>query len=408
MAIAYFDCFSGISGNMILGALLDAGLALEDLQSELGKLDISGYTVRAEGVDRHGLRGTHVEVEVAEHGPHRHLHDIEAIITVSDLPDAIQERSMAIFGRLARAEAKVHGEPIGHVHFHEVGALDAIVDVVGAVIGLDLMGIDRIYASPVHLGRGTVRCAHGVIPVPAPATAELLKGVPTYGRDVDAELVTPTGAAILTTLAEGWGAAPPMAVSRIGYGAGTRDLPHPNLLRISIGEAQDRDGDLAYERDRVTVVETNVDDMNPEFYEHVMERLFDAGAVDVFLTPITMKQSRPAVQLSVLVPDGRMPQILEILFSETTTIGVRWNHVDRWKLSRSQIEAETSYGPVPVKVARYGERVTNVAPEVQACRRLAQEHGTPLKLVYQEALDATHQRLRRQGAEDGGAAFSQE
>lgn len=408
MTIAYFDCFSGISGNMILGSLLDAGLALDDLQSELGRLDVSGYTVRAETVNRHGLRGTHVTVEVTEHGPHRHLHDIEAIIVTSDLSEAIRERSMAVFNRLAHAEAKVHGEPLSHVHFHEVGALDAIVDVVGAVIGFDLLGVDRIYASPVHLGRGTVRCAHGIMPVPAPATAELLKGVPTYGRDVDAELVTPTGAAILTTLAEGYGGAPPMAIERIGYGAGTRDLAQPNLLRVSIGEADEKGADLGYQQDQVTVVETNIDDMNPEFYDHVMARLFDAGAVDVFLTPITMKQSRPAVQLSVLVPDGCLPGVMEILFDETTTIGVRCSTVNRWKLSRSHVEVDTSYGSVPVKIARRGDAVTNVTPEVQACRRLAQEHGVPLKLVYQEALDLAQRSLGGGQAHPSVADLSQE
>lgn len=335
MSVAYFDCFSGISGNMVLGALLDAGLELNDLREGLAHLDIAGYVIRAETVSRGGLRGTHVTVELAGHGPERHLRDIEAIITGSALPERIQAQSLVIFRRLALAEAKVHGMPVDHVHFHEVGAVDAIVDVVGAVVGFDRLGIEQIYASPVRVGRGTVTCAHGVMPVPAPATAELLKGVPTYGRDVDAELVTPTGAAILTALVQGFGAAPPMAVAQIGYGAGTRELPHPNVLRISIGEgAEDAVG---YEQDQITVIETNIDDMNPEFYEHVCGRLFDAGAVDVSLTPITMKHSRPGVCLSVLVTEHRMSEVVDVLFRETTTIGVRFNTMRRWKLRRERI-----------------------------------------------------------------------
>ncbi len=392
MSVAYFDCFSGVSGNMVLGALLDAGLELEDLQEQLDRLDVSGYTLRVETVRRAGLRGTHVTVEIEEHGPERHLHDIEAIITSSGLPERIQRQSVSIFRSLAEAEAKVHGMPVDHVHFHEVGALDAIVDVVGAVLGLDLLGVDRVFASLIHLGRGTVTCAHGVMPVPAPATAELLKGVPTYGRDVDAELVTPTGAAILTTLVEHFGAAPPMTVTQIGYGAGTRDLPHPNLLRLSIGEIGSTPSTMedafGYEQDRITVVETNVDDMNPEFYDYVIARLFDAGALDVFITRIMMKHGRPGVQLTALAAEDYVPGVVDILFRETTTIGVRFRTTSRWKLRREQIMVETPYGAVSVKVASRGEAVLNAAPELRACRRLAQERDVPLKVVYQTAQQA--------------------
>ena len=236
MRIAYLDCFSGISGNMVLGALLDAGLELERLQAELAKLNLTGYQIIAREVRRRGLKGTYVEVEAEEQHMGRHLQDIEEIIESSALPLPVKEQSRAIFNRLARAEAKVHGEPIDHVHFHEVGAVDAIVDVVGSCIGFWLMGVEKVYASYVHVGRGTIECAHGCIPLPAPATAELLQGVPIYGRDIDAELVTPTGAAILTTMAAAYGGGPAMVVSQIGYGAGTRELPIANLLRISIGE----------------------------------------------------------------------------------------------------------------------------------------------------------------------------
>ena len=393
MKIAYFDCFSGISGNMILGALVDAGLEVERLKAELARLSLSGYTLGAQTVRRRYLRGTHVEVGVSEEGVERHLHEIEEIIAGSDLPDEVKVRGLAIFRRLAEAEAHVHGIPVERVHFHEVGAMDAIVDVVGAVVGLWLLGIEHVYASPVHVGRGTVTCAHGTLPVPAPATQELLRGVPIYGRDVDAELVTPTGAAILTTLAERFGAAPPMRVEQVGYGAGSRDLPLPNLLRVSIGETTEQvEG---YEEDVVTVIETNIDDMNPQLYEHVMERLFDSGALDVFLTPIQMKRNRPGVQLSVLVAEERVADVLDILFAETTTIGVRTCPMRRWKLGRERIVVETRYGPVGVKVARRSGTVMNVAPEYRECRRVAEEQGVPLKEMYQAALEAAHSYVGR-------------
>ena len=385
MKIAYFDCFSGISGNMILGALVDAGLEVERLKTELARLSLSGYTLGAQMVRRRYLRGTHIEVGVSEEGVERHLHEIEEIIEGSDLPDEVKARSLAIFQRLAEAEAHVHGIPVERVHFHEVGAMDAIVDVVGAVVGLRLLGIEQVYASQVHVGRGTVTCAHGTLPVPAPATQELLRGVPIYGRDVDAELVTPTGAAILTTLAERFGAAPPMRVEQVGYGAGSRDLPLPNLLRVSIGETTEQvEG---YEEDVVTVIETNIDDMNPQLYEHVMKRLFDAGALDVFLTPIQMKRNRPGVQLSVLVAEELVADALDVLFAETTTIGVRTCPMRRWKLGRERVVVETRYGPVGVKVARRGGTVMNVAPEYRECQRVAGEQGVPLKEVYQAALE---------------------
>jgi hypothetical protein len=395
--IAYFDCFSGISGNMVLGALLDAGLELKRLEAELARLTISGYKLKVETVKRRGMQGTHVEVEVSEHGVERHLHHVEEIITGSDLPDKVKQRGLDIFRRLAQAEAKVHGAPIESIHFHEVGAMDAIVDVMGATIGLWLLGVEKAYASPVHIGRGTVKCAHGVLPVPAPATLELLQGVPIYGRDVDAELVTPTGAAILTTTAKSFGEIPLMRVKQVGYGAGTRELPIPNLLRLSIG-TMDVIGETSekvegYERDTATLIETNIDDMNPQWYEHVSVRLFEAGALDVFLTPIQMKHGRPATQLSVLVADDLVPETLDVLFAETTTIGVRVHPVQRWKLKREIVSVETDYGPIAVKVARRGETVLNITPEYRDCQRIAAERGVPIKQVHQAALEAVRSHL---------------
>jgi hypothetical protein len=407
--IAYLDCFSGISGNMVLGALLDAGLELERLEAELARLPVSGYKLKVETVKRRGMQGTHVEVEVSEQGVERHLHHVEEIITGSDLPDEVKQRGLAIFHRLARAEAKVHGAPVESIHFHEVGAMDAIVDVMGATIGLWLLGVEQMYASPVHVGRGTVKCAHGVLPVPAPATLELLQGAPIYGRDVDAELVTPTGAAILTTVAGSFGEIPLMRVKQIGYGAGTRKLPIPNLLRLSIGEGEEQPvpsprwgrlggGDIfgaeaGYEQDTVTLIETNIDDMNPQWYEHVSARLFEAGALDVFVTAIQMKRGRPATQLSVLVTDDLVPETLDVLFTETTTIGVRAHPVQRWKLAREIISVETDYGPIDVKVSRRGETVLNITPEYRDCQRVAAERSVSIKQVHQAALEAARARL---------------
>lgn len=396
MKIAYFDCFSGVSGNMILGALLDAGLDAEQWQTELEKLTVAGYEIRVQSVQRRGLHGTHVEVKVTEEQPVRHLHHIEEILTGSDLPEWAKTQSLAIFRRLAQAEARVHGTSLEKIHFHEVGAVDAIVDVVGATLGLFMLGIDQVYASPVHIGRGTVECAHGTLPVPAPATMELLKGVPVYGRDIDAELVTPTGAAILTVLAEAFANPPPMAVTQIGYGAGTRELPIANLLRVAIGDTTlDTTG---YQEDVVTLIETNIDDMNPQWYEHIMTRLLEAGALDVFLTPIQMKRNRPAVQLGVIVSAGQESDVLQILFDETTTIGVRTSQMRRWKLERQVTIVDTPYGPVDVKVARRAGETLNLAPEYRDCQRIAKEQQLPIKEVYQAALQAARVQA---GQKDG-------
>jgi uncharacterized protein (TIGR00299 family) protein len=393
MRIAYFDCFSGISGNMILGALLDAGLEGSQLESELARLGLGGYQLVVEPVWRKGLRGTLVDVRTAEQQAHRHLHQIETIIEGSDLPAEVKSTSLTIFHRLAQAEAKVHGKPVESIHFHEVGALDAIVDVVGSVVGLWLLGVEGVFASHVHIGRGTVECQHGVIPVPAPATAELLCGVPTYGRDVDAELVTPTGAAILTTLAKGYGAAPPMRVDQIGYGAGNRELPQSNLLRVSIGTTVDEWN--GYEQDVVTVLETNIDDMNPQLYEYLLERLFAIGALDVFLTPIQMKRNRPGTLISILVTEDKLGDALDVLFAETTTIGVRTRPLYRWKLARESVAVKTVYGSIEVKVSRKGGQVMTVSPEYRDCKSAAERHGVPLKVVQQAASEAARRHLDR-------------
>ncbi|MGD0172807.1 MAG: nickel pincer cofactor biosynthesis protein LarC [Anaerolineales bacterium] len=391
--IAYLDCFSGISGNMALGALLDCGLAEDSFRRELEKIGVGGYRLEIREVVKTGLRGLFVDIRIEETQPHRHLADIENIIRSSPLARRIQERSVCAFQKLARAEAKAHGEPVEKIHFHEVGAVDAILDVVGTAICLEMLGVEKVYCSAIHIGAGTVQSAHGLLPVPAPATAELLKGFPVYGHDLDAELVTPTGAALIAALAEPAGDAPPMTIERVGYGAGSRDLPWANLLRATVGEelrqpAPTGMGPGAPGGDRVMIVEVNIDDMNPQFYERVSERLFEAGALDVFLTPIQMKRNRPAVMLSWMVDEPKLDETLGIVFSETTTIGVRMHPVDRRKLDREEGTVETSFGPVQVKIAKLNGRVMNIAPEYRDCLRIAKEKNIPLKDVYQAALAA--------------------
>ena len=392
MRVAYFDCFSGISGNMMLGALVDAGLEIEELRRELAKLKLTGYTIEANRVLKRHIAGTLVDVKTQEEGVERHLADILGIVERSDLSQEVKGTSGAIFTKLAEAEARVHGLDVENIHFHEVGGLDAIVDIVGSVVGLRNLDIEEVYSSPLHLGAGFVECAHGLLPVPAPATLELVKGVPTYGRDVKAELTTPTGAAIISTLTKGFGRAPAMNVEAIGYGAGHRDLPIPNLLRVSIGQAVEQRGQ-GYEQDVVTLIEANIDDMNPELYEHVMGKLFERGALDVFLTPIQMKRNRPAVKLSALVGEADLDGVLNAFFDETTTLGVRLYETRRNKLSRENITVETKYGKVDVKVGKLGDVVKNVSPEYEDCRKIASQLGVSLKEVYEEARKAARETI---------------
>lgn len=385
MTLAYFDCFSGISGDMILGALVDAGVNIERLRSELEKLHLSGYEITALKVRRSGIAATKVHVCLdGKEQPARHLSDIKTLIQKSSLTPSIKDKSIRIFQRLAEAEAKVHGTTSDHVHFHEVGAVDAIVDVVGSVIGLELLRIADIRSSPVNLGSGTVITAHGNLPVPAPATAELLKGVPSYGSSIPFELTTPTGAVILTTVGSSFGPLPRMKAHTVAHGAGGRDIPEqPNILRLMIGEP---DGD--YEDDASIVIETNIDDMNPQVYDYVIEKLMQAGAHDAYLTPIIMKKNRPAILLSALTEKSRVDSILDVLFKETTSIGVRIQEVGRKKLIREIREVETAHGTIKIKISSRGNEVLTVTPEYEDCRRIAQEKRIPLKQVMEEAKKA--------------------
>ncbi|MDE2997944.1 MAG: nickel pincer cofactor biosynthesis protein LarC [Gemmatimonadota bacterium] len=384
MRLAYFDCHAGVSGDMILGALVDAGLRIEVLQRELDKLRLEGIRLRAGKVQRHGLAATKVDVVAAEGQRHRRLKDVLGIIDAANVSDRTKRRAGAIFRRLAEAEAEVHGISVERVHFHEVGAADAIADIAGAVIGLERLGVERVYASPLRFGTGTTRSAHGVLPVPVPAVVALCREVPAERTDIPFELVTPTGAAVLTTLARQIGAgAPPFRTRRIGYGAGARDLDQvPNMLRVEIGDSDDR-----LQTDALNLIETNIDDMTPEIYGYLIDRLLGEGARDAYLTPVIMKKGRPGVVLSVLADPDRTQSATDLIFRETTTLGVRIRRVERQTVSRRTEVVETAFGPVTVKVASYGGR-TRSAPEFEDCVRIAKEQGVPILDVYRAASGA--------------------
>jgi hypothetical protein len=387
LRIAYFDPFSGASGDMILGALIDAGLALDSLNRELAKLHLPGFAVKAERAGQHGLTGTRVSVEVTPDQPDRDWSAIRRLLSASDLDDPTKVTSQAVFARLAEAEAKVHGTTPDEVHFHEVGGVDAIVDVCGACIGLRLLGIDRVYSGPPRLGAGFARSRHGLIPVPGPATAELLAraNAPTRGpvpghEAIQAELLTPTGAAILTTICSF--AQPDFAPSSVGYGFGTRELPWPNALRLWIGEATDADSPIDGGE---IVIETNIDDMNPQAYELLTERLFAAGALDVWLTPIVMKKGRPATQVSALCAATRRRAVEEAFIENSTTLGVRATPIERTKASRRIEPVTTRWGDIRVKLRGWDGRVIDVAPEYDDCAQCARGLDVPFREVWNEA-----------------------
>ena len=385
MKIAYFDCFAGASGDMILGALLDAGLTIERLREEIAKLHLSHYELDVEKVVKRGIGGSQAHVIIDQdhhHHHHRHLSHIREIIEKSDLDASIQEKSTEIFVRLAEAEARVHRSSVESVHFHEVGAMDAIIDVVGGVIGLSELGIDKVFCSPLHVGSGTIECAHGTLPVPAPATAELIKGRPVYSTGVKGELLTPTGAAILTTLSSGFGPMPAMTVRQIGYGAGTADPDIPNLLRVAIGDARDDTGD--YDVEQTVLIETNIDDMNPQMYDYLIGLLLGEGALDVFLTSVQMKKNRPGTLLSVICIPDAVGKFSDILMKETTTIGLRWRVENRIMAQRQIQRIDTAHGPIHVKLAKSNGRIINLTPEYDDCKRVALEKHIPLKNVIDD------------------------
>src|SRR6059036_2128617 len=382
--IVYFDCPSGAAGDMIMASLLDAGVALGALRTELRKLPLTGWELVVREVRKGAFRATKVDVEIDHHAHHHHrtLGDIVAILDASTLGDSIKDKARRIFTRLADAEARAHGTTRDQVHFHDVGAVDAIVDVTGGVIALELIGARALHVSALPIGGGFVEGAHGRIPIPGPGTAELLRGFPVVDTGVKAELVTPTGAAILTTLALSAGRMPAMIVAAVGYGAGTRDLPGiPNVLRCFVGETVD----AAPGDETILQVETTIDDMSPQLYEPLIERLFEAGALDVFLQPVVMKRGRPGVVVTTLCAPDRIDDLSRVLFEETSTIGVRWTERRRTRLQRESVTLTTAYGAIPFKVSRLGGRVVTVTPEFADVARIAREKSLPVREVLDQA-----------------------
>lgn len=384
MRIAYLDCVSGISGDMLLGALVDAGIDLAAIQAGIDSLGLATCKLTVAEVKKKGFRAANLTVEHEPEHAHRHLHHITQMIDRGSLTPAQKDLAKRIFTKLGEAEAKVHGTAIEKVHFHEVGAIDSIADIVGAAIGLDLLGVDRIFCSPVPTGGGTVKIAHGRVSVPAPATAELLKGIPLAYSDVAAELTTPTGAAIVATVVDEFGPLPAMTIKAIGYGAGDRDLEdQANLLRLLVGEADERSVS-----DQAWMLETNLDDVSGEVIAHATTLLAEAGALDVYTTAIQMKKNRPAVKISVLSPPELIKKLERILFRETGTLGVRRWPVSRHKLERRQHTVQTTFGSVEGKLAVLGDGGISFSPEFESCRRLAAEKNAPLKDIYDAARNA--------------------
>ena len=401
--VLYFDCFSGASGDMILGALIDAGLPIEELRRALGSLALDGMSIEAESVDRAGVAAIkfrlrengqvvdgsdptpkkhhhdhdHHSDKSHHHHSHRSIHEILELVGRSNLSESAKASVGHLFGRLATAEAAIHQMPVNEVHLHEVGALDSIIDIVGATFGFEWFAPDEVVVSPLNVGSGTVECAHGTYPVPAPATARLLEGSPIYASGETGELVTPTGALLMTEWATSYGPLPPMTISRVGYGAGERNRSDsPNVLRLLVGESADIDVG-----ERVVVLECEIDDMNPQIFGLLMSRLHEAGALDVFYVPVQMKKDRPGTLVTVISPLGLRETLSEILFRESTTLGIRYHETRRERLERTWVTVETSLGAVRIKLARRDNQILNTAPEFDDCLQLARQHDVPVKHV---------------------------
>jgi pyridinium-3,5-bisthiocarboxylic acid mononucleotide nickel chelatase len=385
MKHAYFDCFSGISGDMTLGALLDAGVPIEKLRADLQGLNLPGWELTAEKVWKNGMAATYAKVRAQDTSTHRSLTTILDIIEKSALAPNVKDQAAAIFKKLGETEAAVHEVPLKKIHFHEVGAVDAIVDIVGACIGFASLGIESFACSPLNVGGGTAKMAHGLLPIPAPATARLLLGTPTYSNGVQKELVTPTGAAIVATLCSNFGPQPPMTVNAIGYGAGTADLEgQPNVLRLMVGEAAEKRA--AAESESIRVLEANLDDMNPQIYGYFLEKALAAGALDVFATSVQMKKNRPGMLVTVLCKPEDEAKFHEMLFAETTTLGVRTYTAERRVLARQWETVRTTFGEVRIKVARLNGHIRQASPEFEDCRKLAEAQNAPLQRVMDEAI----------------------
>jgi pyridinium-3,5-bisthiocarboxylic acid mononucleotide nickel chelatase len=389
MKTLYFDCFAGASGDMILGALVDAGVDPHALIEQLKMLGVGGWEIDFEKVDRSGISATYARVETASDRAHRHLSDILKIIRDSRLSPGVKDRAARIFSLLASAEAHVHNQPIEKIHFHEVGALDAIIDVCGAAIGFEMLGIEQFVSSALRVGSGMIEMAHGRFPIPPPAVAELLKNKPIYAGDIDGEFVTPTGAAIITAVCEQFGPVPPMKIEATGYGAGTRDHQRfPNALRVFVGETE---GATVHD-ETLLMIETNIDDISPQVVGYVMDRAFNLGALDCYFTNTQMKKNRPGILLSLLCRPDEREKFLEMIFAETTTIGARSYEVTRRALARETVRVETQFGAIDVKVAFINNGtsngVVNAMPEFEQCRAAAKKAGAPLREVQAAAREA--------------------
>lgn len=375
MKIAYFDCSCGISGNMILGAFLDAGLNKNILLQKLKCLKISKFDLKIKKVKRGGIVGTYFEVDTKDE-VERKIGDIEKIISESSLDNNIKNQAKKIFQKIFSAEAKVHGKKFDTIHLHELSAADAIVDIVGVCIAVSEMKIDKVYSSPLNLGGGFVKCKHGLLPVPAPATVEMIKNIPAYSSEIKEELTTPTGAGIITTLADKFCPFPLMKIEKVGYGAGSKNLEIPNFLRLYIGEDENK------YQDNILQIETNIDDLSPQIYDYLFERLFSKGALDVFLTPVIMKKTRPAVILSVLCKEEDLDNLKNVIFSETTTTGIRIQKINRIALERKIVKVNTKFGKVRMKLVEKDGKILKKIPEYDDCKNIAMKHKIPLKDVY--------------------------
>ena len=389
--IAYFDCFSGISGDMTLGAFIDLGAPVKWLKETLRSIPLTGFDLTVSSVSRHGITAKSVHVYSEDNAQSRDYTKIRSLIEKSPLSVMVKEKSLKIFERLANAESKIHGCPAENVHFHEVGGIDAIADIVGAALCIEYLGIKRITASSLPLGTGFVSCRHGTLPVPSPATLEILKGIPVFGSGIACELVTPTGAAIIATLAESYGPMPDMAIEKTGYGAGKQDIKSkPNLLRIIAGTQKNHQTDC--QKETIVMIETCIDDMNPEIFGFVMDRLFEDGALDVYWIPVFMKKNRPGTMIQVLSRKSQKEAIINRILSETTSSGVRCYDVERVILAREEIIVKTGYGMIKAKRITDLTGGVRIVPEYEVCKKIALEKNIPIRVVYD--------RIKREGLED--------
>lgn len=382
MKTCYIDCIAGASGDMLLGALVDLGLPFEDLQAELAKLHLDDFHLHAGKVSKNGFGATKIDVHCHDHAPERHLREIREVVEKSGVSDTVKERALRVFTRICEVEAHIHGMSVDSVHLHEVGGVDAIVDVVGVLAGFEMLGIERVVVSPLPMGRGFVTGAHGQIPLPAPAALGLLKGVPVYGTAIEKELVTPTGAGLLTELADAWGPLPTMTLREFGYGAGSRDLVIPNVIRLLVGDSS---ADGPWLSETVTVLETHLDNDRGEAVGHALRRLMAEGALDVISIPAQMKKDRPAQVLKVMAKPEDADRLETILFQETSTLGIRRTDTRRDSLPREFDTVQTRFGEIAVKLARLPGGALRATPEYEQCRQAAEKHKVPLHTVTHEA-----------------------